>query len=309
MRGATIERVLSRLGSSIFVIFGAVTLVFLVLHCLPGDAALIIAGDDAPIETIDRLRTELGTDKPLLTQYGRYLVGLGTGDLGTSYATGEPVLTRLLAQFPATLALTATATLVAVILGVVLGVISAARVGDWVDQAIQSSILFITSMPVFWVGILLIMVFSVQLQWLPAVGNGSLAHLALPVACLAIGEAARLARMVRNSVLEAIDEPFVTTLRGKGLLEGSVMYRHVLRSALIPVITVLGMHTAEMLGGTVIIETLFARQGLGRLIQEAVNTKDMPMVQGAVLFAAAFYVLINLIVDLSYQWVDRRIEA
>jgi peptide/nickel transport system permease protein len=297
-----------RLAGAALVVFGAVTLVFLVLNWLPGDPALLIAGEDAPASTVEHVRAQLGSDRPLWEQYTHCLGGLAKGDLGVSFATGESVASRLAAQVPATLELTLLAALLALALGIVLGVVSAVHQGRWIDHAIQSTTLVLTSMPSFWLGILLILVFSVDLRWLPVIGSGDAAQLVLPVACLGLATSGRLGRMVRNNVLDVVDEPFVATLRGKGLLEGAVLYRHVLRSALIPVITMLGLLVGELLGGTVVIETLFARQGLGRLISESISAKDIPMIQGAVLFASIIFVLINLLVDLSYRWVDPRIE-
>lgn len=302
-------KTLYRLAGAALVLLGAVTLVFLILRWLPGDPALLMAGDDASPEAIARLRVQLGSDQPLWLQYIHYLQGLLHGDLGVSFATNEPVLSRLLAQLPATLELTAAALAVTIPTGIVLGVISARSRGGALDHAIQTGGLVLTSIPGFSLGMLLILIFSVRLQWTPAIGAGSLSQLILPACCLGVAASARLARMVRNNVLEVIDAPFVATLRGVGLREGAVLFRHVLRSALIPVVTVLGLLTAELLGGTVVIETLFARQGLGRLIQESIGSKDIPMVQGAVLFAAFVYVAINLVVDLSYRWIDRRIDV
>ena len=165
-----------------------------------------------------------------------------------------------------------------------------------------------TSMPSFWLGILLMLIFSVHLHWLPSIGNGSFAQLILPAACLGLQASGQLARMVRNNVLDVLDEPFVTTLRGKGLLEHAVLYRHVLRSALIPAITLLSIIVGELLSGGVVVETLFARQGIGRLISGAVGIKDIPVIQGTVLLAAIVFILINLLVDLSYGWIDRRVR-
>jgi peptide/nickel transport system permease protein len=290
------------------VIFGAVTLVFMILYWLPGDPATLLVGEDAPAETIAQVRAQLGTDRPLLEQYVSYVGHLAKGDLGTSYATGEQVVSRLAAQVPATLGLTLFATLVAVLIGIGLGVVAAVHRGSWIDHAIQTSTLTFTSMPSFWLGILLILVFSVHFQWLPSIGNGTWSQLMLPAACMGLVTSGKLTRMVRNNVIDVLDEPFVTTLRGKGLLEHAVLYQHVLRSALIPTITLLGVLVGELLSGTVVVETLFARQGVGRIIAESVSIKDIPMIQGAVLFAAAFYVLINLLVDLSYGWIDRRVR-
>ncbi len=301
-------QVLRRLGGAVLVVFGAMTLVFLILFWLPGDPAALIAGEDATQETIDRVRAHLGTDRPLWSQYYTYMLGVAHGDLGRSFSTNEPVFGRLWGQLPATLALTGLGSLVAVTAGISLGVVSAVNKDRPVDRVIQAVVLVTTSMPSFATGILLILVFSVTLRWLPAIGNGSLAQLVLPVTCLGLATSGRLTRMVRNSVIDVLDEPFVTALRGKGLLERQVLFRHVLRNALIPVVTMLGMMVGEMLSGAVVIETLFARQGIGRIMVEAVTVKDIPVVQGAALFAAVFYVMINTVVDVSYIWIDRRIR-
>ena len=271
---------LRRLAAAVLVVFGTVTLVFAILYWLPGDPAVLIAGEDASPETIGHIRAQLGTDRPLGAQYLAYLLGLLHGDLGTSFSTREPVFGRLWAQFPSTLALTVFACALAIVLGVVLGITAAINRGNAVDHALQSVMLFLTSMPSFWLGILLILLFSVTLRWLPAIGNGTPLHLVLPVACLGLVASGRLMRMVRNSVLEVLHEPFVVTLRGKGLLERHVLYRHVLRNALIPVVTLFGILVGELLAGAVVVETLFARQGIGRILVEAVGVKDIPVVQG-----------------------------
>lgn len=298
-----------RLAGSVLVVFGTVTLVFLILHWLPGDPAVLIAGDGATEETITRIRAHLGTDRPLWAQYADYLGGLASGDLGTSFATREPVALRLFDQFPATFALTAMASLLAIILGVTLGVTAAVNRNRLLDQAIQWVMLFLTAMPSFWLGILLILAFSVTLQWLPAIGNGSFAQLILPMSCLGLIAGGRLMRMVRGSVLDVLDEPFVTTLRAKGLKERQVLFGHVLRNALIPVVTLFGIIVGELLSGAVVVETLFARQGVGRMVVDAVNVKDIPVLQGAVLLVSVLFVAINLLVDLSYSLIDRRLRV
>ncbi|MFT3968045.1 MAG: ABC transporter permease, partial [Sphingobium sp.] len=233
---------------------------------------------------------------------------LAHGDLGNSYLTGEPVMHRIAAQLPATLELTLLAAVSAFVIGVVIGVIAAVNEGRWIDHALQSLALFVGSMPSFWLGILLILFFAVHLRWLPAIGNGSFAQMILPAACLALGAGGDLARMTRDCVLDALREPFVVTLRAKGLSESVILYRHVLRSALIPVITMLALRVGNLLSGVVVAETLFARQGLGRIITEAVGAKDIPMVLAAVLVASLIYILINLIVDFSYSRIDRRVR-
>ncbi|HEX7819098.1 MAG TPA: ABC transporter permease [Sphingobium sp.] len=297
-----------RLIGAVGVAFGAMTLVFTILYWLPGDPAFLIAGDDAPDAVVEQVRARLGTDRPFSEQYVHYVGKLLHGDFGTSYVTGEPVIGRIVAQLPATLELTLVAALVALVLGVLGGVVAAVTRGRWLDQLLQSTALFVGSMPSFWFGIILILIFSVHLRWLPAIGNGTLAQMVLPAACLGLGAAGDLARMTRDCILDVLDEPFVVTLRAKGLTEQAVLYRHVLRSALIPVITMLGMRIGTLLSGTVVVEALFARQGLGRIISEAVNTKDIPMVLAAVLIASLFYILINLVVDFSYSRIDRRVR-
>jgi ABC-type dipeptide/oligopeptide/nickel transport system permease component len=304
-----IARVIQRLLASLLVVFGAVTAVFLILNWLPGNAAESIAGEEASEQTIVALSARLGTDRGLWEQYHRYLAGLVHGDLGRSYVTGEPVLRHVASQWPATLQLTLVSSLVAVTLGTGLGVLSARFAGRWFDQLIQATVLLFASMPTFWLGILLMLVFSVQLGWLPVIGNGSVAQAILPVACLGLIGSAPLARLMREGMVDGLNDPYVTTLRAKGLLPARVFYVHVLRNALIPVITYLGVLVGELLSNAVVVETLFARQGIGRLTVEAIGQKDLPVVQGSILFIAVSFVLINLLVDLSYTVIDPRVRA
>lgn len=301
-----LRRIVERFLVSLGVIFGAVTLIFLVLNWLPGDAATLIAGEDASPDTVHHLRVKLGTDRPLSDQYRSYLKGVVHGDLGTSYVTREPVVRRLAAQLPSTLALTFSACFVAVVLGVLLGVLSVLYRGRWLDQLIQSLSLFVHSMPSFWLGMLMILLFSVRLGWLPVIGNGGLLPLVLPVATLGIWLSVPLQRMVRDGMLEGLHEPYVTTLRAKGLGERRIFYVHVLRNAVTSTITLLGVLVGESLSNAVIIETLFARQGIGRTTVEAIGQKDIPVVQGAILISSVAYVLVNLLVDLSYTLIDPR---
>lgn len=301
------RRVVERLLASVGVVFGAVTLVFMLLHWLPGDPAELVAGEDAPPEVLQRVRQQLGVDKPLGAQYADYLRALARGDFGQSFTTREPVLKRLTAQLPATLQLTLAACAVAVVVGLALGVLSARHAGRWIDHAIQATALAVYSMPGFWLGILLILLFSVALGWLPVIGR-SPAALVLPVLTLGLVVSVPVMRMVRDGMLDALQQPFVTTLRAKGLHEGRIVNVHVLRNALIPTVTLLGVVAGELLAGAVVIETLFARQGLGRVAAEAIAQKDIPVVQGAILLAALSFVFVNLLVDLSYAWIDPRVR-
>ena len=301
-----VRRVLMRVAASLGVIFGSVTLIFLILHWLPGDPAVLVAGETASAITIERVRVQLGTDRPLGRQYSEYLRGLARGDLGRSYVTQEPVIDRLAAQLPSTLVLTLAASVVAIALGAGLGVVSAVRHGGWVDRCIQWFALFVVSMPPFWLGILFIVVFSVRLHWLPVLGDGGPLPSVLPVACLGIVVCVPLLRLVREGILEGLHEPYVTTLRAKGLGEARVFYVHLLRNALMATVTLLGVIAGELLSNAVVVETLFARLGIGRLTVEAITQKDIPVVQGAILLASVAYVTANLLVDLSYAVIDPR---
>jgi ABC-type dipeptide/oligopeptide/nickel transport system permease component len=301
-----LRRIVERFLVSLGVIFGAVTLIFLVLNWLPGDSATLIAGDDASAETIQHLREKLGTNRSLGEQYRSYVKGLLHGDLGKSYATREPVVQRLAAQLPATLELTLSACSLAIVLGVGLGVSSVLHHGRWLDQAIQSLSLFLVSMPPFWLGILMILLFSVRLGWLPVIGNGGFLPLVLPVGTLGLFLSVPLQRMVRDGMLEGLHEPYVTTLRAKGLGERRIFFVHVLRNALTSTVTLLGVLVGESLSNAVIIETLFARQGIGRTTVEAITQKDLPVVQGAILISSVAYVVVNLLVDISYTVIDPR---
>jgi peptide/nickel transport system permease protein len=300
---------LRQLGSAVFVVFGAITLVFFVLYMLPGDPAALVAGPGASPAMIAGIQAQLGTNRPLWLQYGDYLWRLAHGDLGTSFTTSEPVISRIWAQFPATLELTICSCAIAIALGVTLGVVSAMFVDRWPDRLIQTGVLFLVSMPSFWIGILLILIFSVLLHWLPAMGSATASQLILPSACLGLNVSGQLERMVRGSVLDVLHEPFVATLRGQGLREFPILFRHVLRNALIPVITLFGVLVGQLLSGAVVIETLFARQGIGRLVVDALNVRDIPVLQGVVLFISVFYVLLNFLIDLSYAWIDRRVRG
>jgi peptide/nickel transport system permease protein len=302
-----IRAVATRFFASAGVVFGAVSLIFAILNWLPGDPAMLIAGESASPETVEQIRKQLAIDRPLWEQYTSYLWNLAHGDLGRSYVTREPVLDRLVSQLPATATLTLSAAAIAVLLGTTLGVLSARYHGRWLDQVLQLISLTLVSVPPFWLGLLAILLFSVRLGWLPILGTGGFGASVMPAGCLGLLLSVHLLRMVRSSVIEELREPYVTALRARGLAEGRVFYRHVLRNALIAAVTLLSVLIGELLSGTVVIETLFARQGLGRIAVEAIGQKDLPVVQGAILLTSIGYVTINLLVDLSYTWIDPRI--
>ncbi len=299
----------TRLLAALPVLLGVSILVFSMLHLLPGDPAQIILGEAVTsAQDLARLRRELGFDAPLHVQYARFLGRALSGDLGRSLQSRRPVLDEILAQLPSTVQLTLAGLALAVVVGVVLGVAAATHRGSWADTLCMLLALGGLSLPAFWLGLMLIFFFALQLGWLPATGQGGLARLVLPALTLGYGAAGVIARLVRSSMLEVLRIEYVTTARSKGLAERRVVYRHALRNALIPVITIVGLQFGALLGGTVVIETVFARQGIGRLLVGAILYKDFPLVQGIVLFTASAYVLVNLLVDLGYALADPRIR-
>jgi len=305
MAGAIVRRLLVSIG----VVFGSVSLVFFIMRVLPGDPVqVMLGGATVDEQTLENIRRQLGFDRPLYEQYFSYLGDLLRGDLGRSSVSREEVADIIAAQFPATMTLTLASVFVSVTIGVLLGVVSAIHRNRLTDLMIRIVSLFGISMPSFWTAMLFILVFSVQLKWFPAMGGGTFKHLVLPTLTLGIIGAGSITRMVRNSMLEVIGEPYILTLRAKGLSERIVMYKHALRNALIPAITMIGLQVGELLAGAVIIETVFARQGLGRVIVDAIMAKDMYVVQGAVVFTGIIYVTVNLLVDLSYSLIDPRVR-
>ncbi|MDP9358520.1 MAG: ABC transporter permease [Chloroflexota bacterium] len=298
-----------RLVDAVPVLIGVSVLVFLMVHLLPGDpATIMLQGAPATAEDIANLRHELGLDKPIHVQYGTYMGRVLTGDFGKSIHTRRSVLKEIGSVFPATLRLALSAMVIAITLGTVLGAVAAMRQNSWIDTASMGTALFGVSMPDFWIGLLLILIFSVQLHWFPATGGGSLRHIVLPAIALGANFAAIIARLVRSSLLEVLRQDYVVTARAKGLHHRTVLLRHALRNALIPVVTIIGLQFGNLLGGAVVIETVFARQGIGRLAITAILAKDFPLIPGLVLVSAVVYVVLNILVDSSYALLDPRIK-
>lgn len=299
-----------RVLRAIPVLFGVSVLVFSMLQFLPGDPATLILGEStaASAEAVERLREQLGLNEPVYVQYWRFISRAVTGDLGTSVSTHQPVTEMIFAVLPSTFELTLAAMLIAVVIGVTLGVVAAVRQNTWLDSA---SILLASlgvSMPIFWLGLLLIYLFSIQLGWFPVLGQGGLNRLVLPALALGVGAAGIIARLVRSSLLEVLRQEYMQTARAKGLRDGAVIVRHGLRNALIPVVTIIGLQFGALLGGAFITETVFSRQGIGRLAVNAILRKDFPLVQGTVLLTAVIYVVMNLCVDVAYSVLDPRIR-
>jgi peptide/nickel transport system permease protein len=298
-----------RLLASIPVLWGVTTLVFLAIHLLPGDPAeLMLAESGGSAESIAYLRTQLGLDDPLHVQYGRFLLNTLRGDLGRSIFTNRPVLQTILEQLPSTIELALAAMVVAIALGTGLGILAALNHNSWLDNACMTLAVTGVSVPIFWSGLLLILLFSSTLHWLPATGQGGLRHLLMPAVVLGFASSGTIARLVRSSLLEVLYKEYITTARAKGLSERLILTHHALKNALIPVITVVGLQFGFLLGGAVVTETVFSRQGIGRLIVDAILWKDFPLVQGGVLLAAVTYTLVNLLVDISYAFADPQIR-
>jgi ABC-type dipeptide/oligopeptide/nickel transport system permease component len=297
-----------RLLLTIPVLFGVATLVFALIHLVPGDPAQSMLGDGASAEDVAQLRHSLGLDRPLLTQYRTFLVGLVKGDLGSSFRYGTPVTREIRDRLVRTLQLAVAAMGVAMLLAIPLGIAAAVFRGTAVDHAAMTLALAGISMPNFWLGPLLAILFAVYLGWLPVAGTGSLAHLVLPAVTLGAALAAILARMTRASLLEELRELYVLAARARGLSRLRAVVRHAFRNSLIPVVTIIGLQFGAVLTGTIITETIFAWPGVGRLLIQAINFRDYPLVQGCILFISLTYVMMNLITDLTYGLLDPRIR-
>jgi peptide/nickel transport system permease protein len=290
------------------VLFGVSLIVFLIMQMVPGDPAQLVAGEGATEQQIQSIRHDLGLDQPLYVQYFHYAGHLIQGDLGQSIRTGRPVLDEILARLPITMELAFWSILITIVLGVLAGIIAATKQNSFTDVGVMILSLIGVSLPHFWLGIILILYFCVQLQWFPVAGWGSFAHVILPAITLGTGGAAIVARMTRASMLEVIRQDYIRTAKAKGVHERLIIYKHALKNALIPVITVVGLQFGSLLGGTVLVESVFAINGVGRLIVDAIRMRDLPLVQGTILFVSVLFVIVNLLVDLSYRMLNKRVE-
>jgi ABC-type dipeptide/oligopeptide/nickel transport system permease component len=297
-----------RLLLTIPVLFGVATLVFSLIHLVPGDPVQAMLGESAAPQDIERLRNTLGLNRPLYAQYVNFMRSAAVGDLGTSLRTNQPVSTVIAERLPATFELAAAAMIVALVIAIPLGVLAAVRAGTSIDHAATTLALVGISMPNFWLGPLLAIVFSVTLGWFPVSGRGTAANLVLPAITLGAPLAAILARMTRASVLEELREPYVLAARARGASRARAVLGHAFRNSLIPIVTVLGLQLGSVLTGAVITETIFAWPGVGRLLVQSIGARDYPAVQGCVLLIAVTYVSTNLLVDVAYGFLDPRIR-
>ncbi|MFD1848690.1 nickel ABC transporter permease [Oceanobacillus bengalensis] len=307
--------IIRRLGQLVLLLFGISFIVFMSMHIAPGDPATIIGGPTASESDLEAIRDELGLNDPVLVQYADYIKGVVQGDFGFSYQTAQPVGEAIATRLPNTIKLATASMIVAVIIGIFAGMISAMKQNSWLDVTSTTFALAGVSIPNFWLGTMLILAFSVNLQWLPIGGlsepfytTEGFKQLILPAITLGTGSAALIARMARSSMLEVIRADYIRTAKAKGVKQRSIIWVHALRNAMIPVITVIGINFGGLLGGTIITEQVFAINGVGRLMIDAIASRDFPMVQGTVLLVAAIFVIVNLIVDIVYAVIDPRIS-
>ena len=298
-----------RLGHFFTVIFGVLLLTFLLIHAVPGDPVEVMLGESASVADTDALRADLGLNQPLFSQFGSYIKKLFNGDFGASIHTKTPIIDLLKARYPATLKLAGLALLIGICIGVPLGVWAALKNGHWQDVMVTIISVRFSAMPAFWLGPILMLTFAVWLGWLPVSGMDSGASIILPAVTLGLGLSAILTRMTRTSLLEVMSEDFIRTARAKGLNERTVVIRHALRAALLPIITIVGLQMGSLLAGTVITETIFSWDGIGRLLVESIEKRDYPVTQACVLVVALSYVLVNAFTDICYRLADPRVKA
>lgn len=301
--------IVRRLLVAVPLVLAIVTVVFVMLRvAIPGDPVYAIVGDTASQELIDQTRKNLGLDRSIFEQYLIFLANMVRGDLGRSIKQHQPVTQEILQAFPYTAALTFQSVAVGTLVGLLVGVVSAVKRGTWLDHISMVGVVIFNAIPTFWLSLILILIFAVRLRWLPVEGSGTWRHFVLPVLTLSAGEAALIARLTRSNLLEVLGSDYIRTARSKGLAERTVILRHALQNTLIPIITVVGLSVGGLLGGAVITETVFGLPGVGSLTIQAVGFRDYPVIQGTVLLVAAVFVIVNLIVDIIYAYVDPRIH-
>ncbi|CAI8916414.1 glutathione ABC transporter membrane subunit GsiC [Brevibacillus sp. IT-7CA2] len=302
------QYIVKRLLSGIIVLFGLSVFTFLLIHLIPGDPVRIMLGQRATVEQIESLRGELGLNKTLVVQYFDYASGVLKGDLGTSLKTGRPVSTEIADRFPATAKMAVGSLVVAVVIGIGLGVLAAKYKDTPIDGAIMTFSTFGMSIPGFWLGLLVILVFSVHLGWFPIAGGTGLKDMVLPAFTLGTLMATALSRLTRAGMVEVLSNDYIRTARAKGMNERIVLLRHAFRNVMIPIVAVIGLELAGLLGGAVIVEQVFGWPGVGTLAIQAISSRDFPMIQGTTLFIGAVYVLVVILIDVLYALLDPRID-
>lgn len=299
---------IKKLSNFATVIFGVLLLTFLLIHLVPGDPVEVMLGESASTADRTQLRADLGLDKPLIQQFGDYLAKLSQGDLGKSIHTKTPIIEIVKTRYPATVKLALLSLLIGIALGVPMGIYAALKANHWQDIVVTLVSVRLSAMPAFWLGPMLMLIFAVWLGWLPVSGMESGASIILPALTLGFGLSAILTRMTRTSLLEVLNDDYIRTARAKGLTEQAVILRHALRAALLPIITIVGLQMGSLLAGTVITETIFSWDGIGRLLVESIEKRDYPVTQACVLIVALSYVLVNLVTDILYRFADPRVK-
>jgi ABC-type dipeptide/oligopeptide/nickel transport system permease component len=299
---------IKRFAGFCIVVFGVLLLTFLLIHLVPGDPVEVMLGDSVTVADRAQLRAELGLDQPLIQQFGTYLAKLAHGDFGRSIHTKTPIVELIKTRYPATLKLAFLSMLIGLSIGLPLGIYAALKAGKWQDLIVTIVSVRLSAMPAFWLGPMLMLIFAVWLGWLPVSGMESNASIALPALTLGLGLSAILTRMTRTSLLEVLHDDYIRTARAKGLTEANVIIRHALRAALLPIITIVGLQMGSLLAGTVITETIFSWDGIGRLLVESIEKRDYPVTQACVLVVALSYVLVNLLTDILYRLADPRVK-
>ena len=300
---------IKKLSSFATVIFGVLLLTFLLIHLVPGDPVEVMLGESASAADRDALRADLGLNQPLINQFGGYLSKLAHGDFGTSIHSKTPIIEMIKTRYPATLKLALVSLIIGLVIGVPMGIYAALKAGHWQDFVVTIISVRFSAMPAFWLGPMLMLLFAVWLGWLPVSGMDAPTSIILPAVTLGFGLSAILTRMTRTSLLEVLNDDYIRTARAKGLSEKTVIIRHALRAALLPIITIVGLQMGSLLAGTVITETIFSWDGIGRLLVESIEKRDYPVTQACVLVVALSYVLVNLLTDILYRIADPRIRA
>jgi peptide/nickel transport system permease protein len=300
--------ILKRIGYGAIVLFGISVFSFLLIHLIPGDPIRIMLGENASVEQVEKLNTQLGLNKPLLIQYANYVGGIFHGNLGISLKTSRPVLVEIMDRFPETVKLAAAGMAIAIVLGVTMGILAAKFKGTFIDMMAMSVATLGVSIPSFWLGLILIIVFAVKLGWFPVSGGTGFMDLVLPAITLGVLASTVISRLTRSGMIEVLSLDFIRTARAKGLGERAVLFGHAFRNAMIPVVTIVGLQVASLLGGTVIIEQVFNWPGLGMLAISSIASRDFPLIQGIILFIGFMFVAVNIVVDLLYGLIDPRIK-
>ncbi|MED4750622.1 nickel ABC transporter permease [Brevibacillus choshinensis] len=302
------QYLLKRLMSGLIVLVGVSLFSFALIHLIPGDPVRIMLGEKATKERVEQLREQMGLNKPLVVQYVNYATGVLNGDLGTSLKTSRPVSMEIAQRFPATLKMALSGIVVAIVAGVIMGILAAKYKDTYIDYAIMSMATLGMSLPSFWLGLLVIMVFAVKLGWFPVAGGTGVKDLIMPALTLGVLLSTTISRLTRSGMVEVLSNDYIRTARAKGMGEGIVLFRHAFRNVMIPVVAVVGLQMAALLGGAVIVEQVFNWPGIGTLAIEAISSRDFPMIQGIILFMGAIYVIVNICVDLLYAVLDPRID-